>query len=125
MSNRASDLNIWIIQECDANISVPVYSGIAPEGTCHPFITFSIISDTPYRSTCGDKGTYSIQFSVFDDIQKLSRVNELVDELRDYFDDRQDVAESIELMEYSNTSIINQAEEQGWQGILDYTVYMT
>lgn len=125
MSNRASDLTKWVIEECAANINTPVYSGTAPEGICHPFITFNIITDTPYRNTCGDKGTYSIQFSVFDDIQKLSRVHSIVDSLRDNFDDLQDVLENIDLIQYDNCSFINQAENKGWQGILSYTAYMS
>lgn len=122
--NRASDLTTWIIAECNDNISTTVYSGIAPEGTCFPFITFNIITDTPYRSTCSDKGTFSIQFSIFDEIQKLSSVHSILDELRDYFDDLQDEAEDIELMEYTNSFLINEAESKGWQGVLTYTVYM-
>lgn len=124
MSNRASDLTKWFIAEFKANIETPIYNGIAPEGTCHPFVTFSIIADNPKKTTCDDKGTYQIQLSVYDSLQKLSNVHDIVDAIRDYFDNLQDVTESIQLVSYNNNFFLPDTENKGWQGILLYTIFM-
>lgn len=124
MSNRASDLTKWFISEFNSNITTPIYNGLAPEGTCHPFVIFNIITDNPYKSTCDDKGTYQIQLSIYDTIQKLSNVHEIIDEIRDHFDNLQDSGDYIELVEYNNNFFLTDTENKGWQGLLLYTVYM-
>jgi len=124
MSNRASDLNRWLITECKANINTTVYVGIAPEGVCHPFITLNIIGDNPKYTTCEDIGTYDVQFSVFETAERLSNVHDIIDELRDYFDDRQDSVDGIDIVQYTNNYILNDPENKGWQGILQYRIHM-
>ena len=124
MSNRASTVSKWIIAQCKANIGTAVYAGIAPEGICHPFITLNIFNNTPKRTTCEDKGTYDIQFSIFETAERLNNVNAITDELRDHFDNLQDVNGFIDEVQYVNDYTINDPENKGWQGILQYRVFM-
>lgn len=120
-ANRISEVTKFIIAHFKNNLSVPVYNGIAPEGVCHPFVNFSVINDTPYRTTCGNKGTFLIQFSVFEKINSLSQVHLIIDDIRDNFDDLSGTG--IQLMQYNNSFLIQDEDNKGWQGVVQYTVY--
>jgi hypothetical protein len=122
--NRASTVVKWIVNEFATNIQTPLYSGIAPEGSCHPFITFNLISDTPYRTFCGDKGSYQIQFSVFNSIGGLSGTHDIMNSIRDLLDDKQDKNNYIEFVSYDNSFTLVDVDNKGWQGIVLYTIYM-
>ncbi len=130
MSNRASTVSKWIISQCKANIGTTVYAGIAPKTDengnklCHPFITLNTFNNTPKRTTCEDKGTYDIQFSIFETAERLNNVNAITDELRDHFDNLQDIGGFIDRVLYVNDYTINDPENKGWQGILQYRVFM-
>jgi len=122
--NRASTLNRWLVSECKTNIETTVYIGIAPEAVCHPFITLNIFNDNPKYTTCDDKAAYDVQFSVFETAERLTNVHDIIDALRDHIDNLQDVDNGIEIVQYTNNYILNDPEAKGWQGILQYRIFM-
>lgn len=120
-----STIVLWIneVWLADGDLaSVPLYAGEAPEDVCLPYVVFTSAGDTVQSDSCTDYDAYVIQFSVYDTNEKYSNVLTIMGDIRDAFDNIQEVG-SVQMSRYLNSFTLRDTESKGWSGIMEYTIF--
>ena len=120
-----STIVLWIneVWLADGDLaSVPLYAGEAPEDACLPYVVFSGVGDMVQSDFCTDYDAYVIQFSVYDTNEKYSNVLTIMGDIRDAFDNIQEVG-SVQMSRYLNSFTLRDTESKGWSGIMEYTIF--
>jgi len=120
-----STIVLWIneVWLADGDLaSVPLYAGEAPEDVCLPYVVFTSAGDTVQSDFCTDYDAYVIQFSVYDTNEKYSNVLTIMGDIRDAFDNIQEVG-SVQMSRYLNSFTLRDTESKGWSGIMEYTIF--
>lgn len=127
MSNRISYCAQWIVANYNFYIDSPdLYAGLGPENPCLPIVVYDIISDTPSADFCKDMSRYLVQFKVYDTEENLQSVYQIMDNIRDHFDNAKysDPDYTIEACAYNNSYLVRDQENKGWMGIVEYLIWM-
>lgn len=101
------------------------YYSVAPKDVTYPFVTYHFITNVPDNDSLDKYETVRVQFNVFDDADKPDTVENIVEQLKNIFDDSEKnlTISGNNLFISINRQFVRPVQkiEDVWQAIVEYS----